>query len=113
MHQTIFVSKLINKFEIIAGDRISTHFPVQYQRNAIASTLASKLVYKEGIHLIETQPVNKMAERAFMYYRADEKIKKLIAQVEQLDFLDSQKENKALILDILARGGARTSLSVF
>ena len=43
----------------LAGNRVSTHFPVQYQRNAIASTLAAKLVYHEGIHLVtqHTDPV--------------------------------------------------------
>lgn len=37
---------LPKKLATVAWDRVRDRFPVQYQRNAIASTLASRLVYK-------------------------------------------------------------------
>jgi len=103
---------LPKKLAEVAGDRITERLPVQYMRNAIASTLASKLVYQEGIHLIETQPTEKIAERAFLYFRADQKMRHLAEEVQKLSEPGLQ-EHKPLIVDILKRGGARTSLSIF
>jgi glutamate dehydrogenase len=96
----------------IGGDRIAKAFPVQYQRNAIACALASKLVYKEGIHLVEIQPHDMVADRAFQYYRQDQKIRKLIEELST-PAAALNKDNKAVILDILHRGGARASLNIF
>jgi len=96
----------------IGGDRIGKNFPVQYQRNAIASALASKLVYKEGIHLVEIQPADQIADRAFQYYRQDQKIQQLLAEIKNSNE-PLKAENKAVILDILSRGGARASLNIF
>ena len=98
------------KLAEVAGDRIESRLPVQYMRNAIASTLASKLVYQEGIHLVETQPAEKIAERAFMYFRADQRMRALAADVEKQSGLG---ENKPLIVDIIKRGGARATLDIF
>lgn len=111
---------LPRKLVEVAGDRISSRFPVQYQRNAISSILASKLVYKEGIHLIETQPARFVADRAFQYYFADQKIQKVVARLKELECKDNGAGNaeeiaelKKVALDLLSRGGARTSLEVF
>lgn len=103
---------LPKKMVEIGGDRISKTFPVQYQRNAIACALSSKLVYKEGIHLVEIQPNDMIAERAFQYYRQDQKIQSLIKELSQPN-ATLTKENKAVIIDILNRGGARASLNIF
>jgi len=105
---------LPKKLADVAGDRISSRFPVQYQRNAIASTLASKLVYQEGIHLVEQQPEARVAERAFMYYRADRKVQALVEKLENDNFqFEQHDETKPKIIDILKKGGARSSLTIF
>eukprot|EP01038_Epipyxis_sp_PR26KG_P010640 gene10640-14290_t len=109
---------LPKKLAEVAKDRISDRLPVQYQRNAIASTLASKLVYQEGIHLIESQPYSRIAERAFMYYREEQKIQTIIKKIENDfggsgPFLDEKDAYKREVLDILKRGGTRTSLNIF
>ena len=96
----------------IGGDRIGKNFPVQYQRNAIASALASKLVYKEGIQLVLIQPDDVIAKRAFEYYRQDQRIQKLAKEVETSS-APLSAENKAVIVDILNRGGARAVLNIF
>ena len=103
---------LPKKMVDIAGDRITTNFPVQYQRNAIASALASKLVYKEGVHLVEQQPVEKIADRAFQYYRQEKKIQALLLELEGNNGALSA-DTKAVIVDILRRGGARATLNIF
>lgn len=100
------------KLEEIAGDRISSKLPVQYQRNAIASRLASKIVYKEGIHLIEYQPDEELAKRAFAYYRAEKELESIISKVKA-DGTKSDPAVEGVVTDLLERGGARTYLRVF
>lgn len=109
----IIAENLPKKLAELAGDRISTKFPVQYQRNAIASGLASKLVYQEGIHLVETQPLDKLADRAFEYYKAEQKIQKIVHSLEASKVNGPAAEHKDKILDVLKRGGARTILKIF
>lgn len=105
---------LPHKLAEVAWDRVPSRFPVQYQRNAIASTLASKLVYQEGIHFVESQPREKLAERAFMYYAENERLKKLVAEVEQNDALGKMNpESKEKVLALLKKGGVRASLGIF
>jgi hypothetical protein len=79
----------------------------------MASTLASQLVYQEGIHLVEAQPPNKLAERAVMYYRANNKIMNLASDLEKTDLADCSVEQKNEILELLKKGGPRTSLGIF
>lgn len=100
------------KLADVAWDRAAARFPVQYQRNAIACHLASQLVYSEGIHVVETQPGDKLAERAFLYYREHKAIKALADDFDKAT-VGVPKEQKAKVLDLLRRGGARTSLGIF
>ncbi len=104
---------LPNKLSEVAWDRVPSHFPIQYQRNAIASTLASKLVYQEGIHLVETQPVEVVATRAFEYYRVNNAITKLSLELASKEWVGVTQEDKDKTLDLLRRGGARTTLEIF
>jgi len=100
------------KLADVAWDRAAARFPVQYQRNAIACHLASQLVYQEGIHVVETQPADRLAERAFMYYRETKAIKVLTDDLDKAT-VGVSKEQKAKMMDLLKRGGARTSLGIF
>ena len=116
--------------EEIAWDRVPHQFPVQYQRYSIASALASKLVYKEGIHLVEAQPELKLAENSIMYYREDVKINKLVSDLKKILMIDSdmsattgsststgssilKDEEKEKIIQLIKRGGARAALDIF
>ncbi len=102
----------------VAWDRVPAHFPIQYQRNAIASTLASSLVYHEGIHWVETQPDDQVATRAFAYYREQNKINKLAEELREIlkggkKVDDMDEPTKRKLVDLLRRGGARTALDIF
>lgn len=98
------------KLADLAWDRAKTRLPVQYQKCAIASSLASRLVYKEGIHLVESQPAEKLADRAFEYYRAERKMNELIRKLENGT---ATKEEIAQSIYYLRKGGARTVLGVY
>ena len=97
---------LPKKLQDVAWDRAASRFPVQYMRNAMASTLSARLVYNEGIHLIEAQPKDKLAERAIEYYRADKRIQSLIAALHACGA-------PAEAIELLRKGGSRSSLDVF
>jgi len=102
------------KLAEVAWDRVPTHFPVQYQRNAIASTLASKIVYQEGIHLVESQPDESMADRAFLYNRELGKSLLLAEEFAQLDAHHVlSPESKEKIIELIRKGGARTFMGIF
>jgi len=101
---------LPKKLAELGGDRIASRYPVQYQRNAIASALASQLVYHEGVHLVEQQPLEHVAERAFAYYRASQKVEKII---RGLDKDSSNNAEKSTIAKILKKGGARSLVDEF
>jgi len=104
---------LPEKLAEVAWNRVPERFPVQYQRNAIASTLASKLVYQEGIHLVEAQPIERLAARAIMYYRESQSIEKLAAELETAEWSGMDEKKKALVVKLIKKGGARSSLEVF
>jgi len=97
---------LPTKLAQVAGDRIASRYPVQYQRAAIASSLAAKLVYQEGVHLIEQQPLEHVAERAFEYYRADRKVQDIVKKLEKQDF-GANGESKSVVINMLKKAGAR------
>lgn len=105
---------LPEKLAEVAWERVPSRYPVQYQRNAIASTLASKLVYQEGIHLVESQPMDRIAERAFTYYRQDLAMNTLVNELNKGDKLHGMtKQQKSAVLDLLKKGGARTAMGIF
>jgi len=101
----IIRSNLPEKLAVMAWDRARTHLPLQYQKNAIASGLASHLVYTEGIHLVESQPDELLAKRAFAYYRAEQVMKNLVSSLESGC---PSPEDMASAIKFLKVGGART-----
>ena len=57
----LFRAHLPKTMTDIAFDKVHEKVPDQYIKNAIASCLASKLVYKEGTKFISSQPQTKLA----------------------------------------------------
>lgn len=97
----------------LAWDRVD-NLPANYLRNAIASTLASRMVYQEGIHAIESQPADAIADRAFEYHMKTEEINGLmleLAEAQQTGHLDVKSQEK--VIELLRKGGARSSCEFF
>jgi len=90
-------------------EKVRERVPQQYIKNAIASTLASKMVYKEGTRFIIGLPHDKLAETALHYIQEEKEIIKLIETLEKTEMLS---EEKGKILKLLEVGGARTALSI-
>ena len=89
----------------IAFDKVHTNVPDQYITNAIASCLASKLVYKEGTKFVESLPSDKLADVALRYLEAEHEISQLKDTLADTEMPAKEKE---AILTLLENGGART-----
>jgi glutamate dehydrogenase len=92
-----------------AFDRFKDNVPFAYAKNIISSSLATKIVYREGVSFIEEQGVEGIAKNAFKYVEEEKAIAKLKEQLMEGD-LDS--EAKDIIYQILDKGGIRTKLNM-
>lgn len=92
----------------LAGDRIKERVPIQYIRNAIASTLASRVVYKEGTMYIDTLPPDRVSELAIKYFQAEKEVKELVSKLESNE-LDEEKRKR--VARLVREGGVRTQLA--
>merc|ERR1740129_2614097 len=73
---------LPRKLAAVAGDRVTDRIPLDYLRNAFGKILASKLLYREGIHFLESQPEDRLPELAIRYVTEEKRVRELIAAVE-------------------------------
>jgi glutamate dehydrogenase len=89
--------------------RVHKQVPQQYIKNAISSTLASKMVYKEGTRFINALPEQKLAETALKYIQKE---KEVVGLMEALEGADMSRKDKDKILQLLDAGGARTALNL-
>jgi glutamate dehydrogenase len=103
----LFRSHLPKTIADLAFDHVRDRVPDQYIKNAIASTLASKIVYKEGTKFIESQPHGKLATVALKYIRKEKEVIQLMEALGTSDIPDEQKKD---ILYLLEQGGTRTAL---
>jgi glutamate dehydrogenase len=107
---SLFKAHLPKTISDIAFDRVKERVPEQYIKNAIASCLASKLVYKEGTKFIQSQPEDRLAQIALEYLSKEKEIASLKLALEGADMPEAEKKR---ILDLLDAGGARTALSIY
>jgi glutamate dehydrogenase len=105
----LFRSHLPNTIADIAFNHVRERVPDQYIKNAIASTLASKIVYKEGTKFIESQPREHLARLALMYVQREKEVIQLMETLAQSS--DIPADQKGIMLNLLEQGGTRTLLS--
>lgn len=103
----VFRSHLPKTIVDLSFDTVQEKVPKQYVKNGIASSLASRIVYREGTKFISSYPKNKLAELALSYI---EKEKEIATLREVLAKTDIPEAEKASILNLLEAGGARTLL---
>lgn len=88
-------------------DHVRERVPVQYIKNAFASCLASRIVYREGTHFIESQPREKLAKMCMRYIRGEREVDQLRERLESGSLTEPDLEK---IKDILEVGGTRALL---
>jgi len=106
----LFRSHLPETLADMSFDNVQNRVPEQYIKNAIASCLASKIVYKEGSRFIQSQSKEKLAEIALQYIAKEKEVALL---TEKLATVDMPQEEKQKIIQLLEAGGARTALKIF
>jgi len=92
----------------LSFDRINDNVPEQYIKNAMASCLASKLVYKEGTQFVESQPRKKLAKFSLEYLKRENDVAVLAQKLQESNMSEVEKTE---ILELLLAGGARTAVS--
>jgi glutamate dehydrogenase len=98
------------KIADIAFDRVYDRVPLQYIKNAIASSVASKLVYKEGTQFVQSLFLSpsSLAATALNYLVKEKEITLLQNILEEANIPEMEKHK---ILELLEAGGARTLLT--
>jgi glutamate dehydrogenase len=102
---------LPRKLAEVAGDRVLERIPIDYLRNAFAKSLASKLLYKEGVHFLESQPEDRLADLALQYVEEEKHVRLLAEMVAQAQNMNDDARTE--VVRLLNKGGPRTRLGVF
>ncbi|KAK1946548.1 NAD-specific glutamate dehydrogenase [Phytophthora citrophthora] len=102
---TLIEEHLPPKLRELALDRVQQNVPLAYIRSIVASSLASKIVYREGLQFTEALPDSNLGNMALQYLKQEKKVQRLVHDVRA-----SQLPNKDDIADLLARGGVRAGM---
>jgi len=106
---------LPKKLEAEAWERFEANVPSQYIKNAVASTLASRIVYREGIRFVEDrgedarpEAAQRLASLAFDYLEAEGTVSNMLAMLEASSWSDETAKENAL--KMITHGGVRSFL---
>ncbi|CEG35785.1 nad-specific glutamate [Plasmopara halstedii] len=102
---TLIEEHLPPKLRELALDRVHQNVPTAYLRSIVASSLASKIVYREGLQFTEALPESNLGKMALQYLKQEKKVQRLVEDVRS-----SQLPNKEDIADLIARGGVRAGM---
>ncbi|CAI5728485.1 unnamed protein product [Peronospora effusa] len=102
---TLIEEHLPPKLRELALDRVQQNVPLAYLRSIVASSLASKIVYREGLQFAEALPDTNLGNMALQYLKQEKKVQRLVHDVRS-----SQLPNKDDVADLLARGGVRAGM---
>ena len=98
---TFFPESLKNK----VGDKLLDKLPASYAVRAMASILASRIIYHQGIGYLESLNDQELTKYILQYLRREERTVSLIEQLEKSDVLD-----KSEIIELLTLGATGTAL---
>jgi glutamate dehydrogenase len=84
---------------------VFSRVPSDYLTRVIASTLSSRIIYREGLEWFENMPDHAIARLALQYLRQEGQIKRLVEQINR-----SALPDREIIAKLLREGGTRTAL---
>ncbi|KAE8907792.1 hypothetical protein PF003_g8239 [Phytophthora fragariae] len=102
---TLIEEHLPPKLRELALHRVHQNVPLAYLRSIVASSLASKIVYREGLQFTEALPEGNLGSMPLQYLKQEKKVQRLVQDVRS-----SQLSNKDDIADLIARGGVRAGM---
>ncbi len=79
--------------------------PASYRQRIVACSLASRIVYREGLTYLESMPRPAIAELAARYLEQELRVEKLVAQV-----MASELPEREAVAELLREGGPRAGL---
>lgn len=103
----LVAESLPKKLVDVAGERLVNDLPLAYVKAMIAASLASKMVYAEGVDFVDGLDERLLAEAACNYLQLTDKIQGMMEEIE-----GSTLENKETLLAILKHSGARSALEL-
>jgi len=103
----LVAESLPRKLVDVAGERLVHDLPLAYVKAMIAASLASKMVYAEGVDFVDSLDERLLAEASCNYLQLTDKIRLMMSELENSDL-----ENKDQILSILKHSGARSALEL-
>ncbi|MBI5514159.1 MAG: NAD-glutamate dehydrogenase [Deltaproteobacteria bacterium] len=89
----------------VAGDRVASRLPAAYARSIVSSSLAARMVYREGLDWVAQQPDEVLGQVAFRYLRAEREASRLADAIRAGETFD-----RAQVALLVARAGARASV---
>ena len=89
----------------LGGGRLKEQCPEAYLHNLIASSLASRVVYKEGLEFVAQISDGALGEVALQYLTQEQRVNELIGEVEA-----SGVKHSAEIKELLLKGGIRAAV---
>lgn len=107
----LFHEYLPKKLAEVAADRIDERIPLDYMRSAFSSCLASKLLYREGLHFLESQPKERIFSLSRQYVREEKHVADLVETVQKVSKLSEKDLHR--VTQLLRRGGVRSALQVY
>lgn len=96
---------LPKKLREVARDRVKDQVPRAYVKSIVAASLASKIVYREGLQFAESLPDASLARVALQYLKQEKKVARLADELRS-----SSLPAKDEIADLLVRGGVRAGI---
>lgn len=87
------------------GDRVFDTIPKAYLHRIVASSLASKIVYREGLDWLESMSNDSVARLAERYFIEEALVEKMANEVRGSDL-----ENREIIADLLEAGGVAAAI---
>lgn len=97
----LFQEHLPNTLSELAFEKVKAVVPEQYIINAIASHLASKIVYKEGCSFVDSLPRDKIMEMGMKYLSKEKEIAMLKLTLAESNIPQQEKDT---ILQVLEDG---------
>ena len=90
-----------------AGERVFTRLPASYRAQLVCSSIASAIVYREGLDYFRDVPPDRLAALALDYVLTDRANRDLIAEVERSGLTSAPQ-----IARLLGAGGTRAALKL-
>ena len=87
------------------ASRIAGRLPWEYTKNMIACSLASRLVYREGLAYVSGIPDNTLPQVCLRYLQEEQRVRELAEEVGA-----SGMENASSVRELLLQGGVRAAV---